>query len=332
MSLFWGALTISSHGARRYIGLGIIVVIGLLLSLRPSFVLPKHLINTSKMNIERACLFLFGFCILLLSLDIHIKDGGHMVESQAPYIEIVLDVSLSMSAKDVEPSRFIVAQQTLDQLLSSLDNAKVGVIIFSWIPFVHIPFSNELGAVRKKLQKTTLADFPPTTDFLGTAMGDALFLALDKIEQAKAPNATIVLISDGGASQWIDPIEVAAMALKRNIPIHTIAIGQEMAMLGVDNAGNKVIASLDSNKLEEISKLTHWSFYRITDAKSIERTRTELLSLFRNDKKSEFQTDYFPLNRLLIPLLLLCATIFFAMKIILLFRMNHALAISQKKW
>lgn len=128
--------------------------------------LPEKLIKVNTRRALRMILTVFIAFLLLLPLDINFKTGERLITTTTNYIAIVLDVSLSMSAKDVDPSRFIVAQHTLDELIGTLEDATVGVIAFSGIPIVHIPFSQDLASVRSLLTNTTLADFPPTTDFL----------------------------------------------------------------------------------------------------------------------------------------------------------------------
>ena len=70
-------------------------------------------------------LVVFVISLLLLPFDINFKTGERLVTTTTNYIAIVLDVSLSMSAKDVDPSRFIVAQRALDELIGTLEYATV---------------------------------------------------------------------------------------------------------------------------------------------------------------------------------------------------------------
>ncbi len=128
--------------------------------------LPARHIDTQARKIINTLQIVFAVSLLLLPLDINFKTGERLITTTTNYVAIVLDVSLSMSAKDVDPSRFIVAQRTLSELVGTLEHATVGVIAFSGIPIVHIPFSQDLVAVRGLLESSTLADFPPTTDFL----------------------------------------------------------------------------------------------------------------------------------------------------------------------
>lgn len=300
-------ITVNLLGIWRSFGLAAIWLLLWFWSLRPSFVLPDKLIKVTIRRALKVTLVVFVISLLLLPLDINFKTGERLVTTTTNYIAIVLDVSLSMSAKDVDPSRFIVAQRALDELIGTLEYATVWVIAFSGIPIVHIPFSQDLASVRALLETTTLADFPPTTDFLWTAMWDALYLALQKVDEAEAKHATIVLISDGDASQGADPLEVAAIALSRDIPIHTLAIGEEVAMLGVDTAWDKVIASLDSEMLQDISSISQWKFFHITDTATRESVLKQLITTFNNEQKSELVAHYFRLNNILLPLTILIA-------------------------
>ncbi len=94
-------------------------------SLRPSFVLPDKLIKVNTRRTLKVTLVVFIISLLLLPLDINFKTGERLVTTTTNYIAIVLDVSLSMSAKDIDPSRFIVAQRTLDELIDTVEYATV---------------------------------------------------------------------------------------------------------------------------------------------------------------------------------------------------------------
>jgi len=88
-------------------------------------VLPDKLIKVTRRRALKVTLVVFVISLLLLPFDINFKTGERLVTTTTNYIAIVLDVSLSMSAKDVDPSRFIVAQRALDELIGTLEYATV---------------------------------------------------------------------------------------------------------------------------------------------------------------------------------------------------------------
>jgi uncharacterized protein YegL len=99
-------------------------------------------------------------------------------------VQIVLDVSLSMSAYDISPSRFSAAKASLLELIRGLDGYNVSLITFSGIPFVAVPFSHDTPAVVANVERLSLSDFPAVKEFLGTALGDALLLGVQNLQKA----------------------------------------------------------------------------------------------------------------------------------------------------
>jgi Ca-activated chloride channel family protein len=142
-------------------------------------------------------------------------------------IVLTIDVSRSMMATDIQPSRFEAARAALRTFLKEMpQGARVGLVIFSRFPTTVVPLTTN---------RTRLFDAVDTIDMgLGTAIGEAIleglrnFPPLQERQDVQDPKnlATIVLLTDGRSLGGTDPIEAAQEANKEGVRIHTIGVGR----------------------------------------------------------------------------------------------------------
>jgi Ca-activated chloride channel homolog len=144
-------------------------------------------------------------------------------------VMLVIDVSGSMNADDVAPTRMAATQRAAGQFVDEVpDGQRVGLIPFSGAASVLQPLTGEHEAVRAGIDSLR-ADG-------ATATGEALGLALDELREARdedggeeggqaAPPAAIVMLTDGRRTTGRDPVPVARQAGREEIPVFTISLG-----------------------------------------------------------------------------------------------------------
>ena len=143
-------------------------------------------------------------------------------------IVLVTDQSRSMLATDVEPSRLRAAQRAARSFIDELpDQIQLGAVAYSDSPSAVQPPSEDHDLTRRVVDEL-VADG-------GTATGEALQAAVDSLEQQREDGervpAAIVLLSDGKTTIGRDPVEVARAARRLKIPIFTISLGTESAIV-----------------------------------------------------------------------------------------------------
>jgi Ca-activated chloride channel family protein len=163
---------------------------------------------------------------------------------------LVTDVSGSMAATDVSPTRLAAAIRAANHFIDRLPTkARVGAIAFSGSPqAVQGPATNHAAA--RALIDNQSADG-------ATATGDAIELALQLLHgaQSKHPPAAIVLLSDGAANAGVDPVTAARQARKDRIPIYTVALGTLTGTLpNPDPLGPPVAVPPDPQLMQQIAK------------------------------------------------------------------------------
>ncbi len=177
-------------------------------------------------------------------------------------VVFALDVSRSMLATDVEPSRLERAKLAIRQILATLPTAESGLAIFAGEAALVVPLTRDAAAIDLYLSSVGpvwVSD--PSTD-LGRALGSAL----DAFPPDNVPGRTIVLLSDGeDHSGGLE--SVARAARGRGIEINVIGIGTDDGAripVGTDrwveDRGQPVISRLDREKLERVADETGGQF------------------------------------------------------------------------
>lgn len=211
--------------------------------------------------------------------------GDTKVARHRATVMLVVDVSYSMSAKDVAPDRITAAKEAGREFIDSLpDNLNVGLVTFSGRAQTPITPTTNHDAVSRALQGAELD--------AATATGDGIAAALSAIKQFSeslegspegAPPGTIVLLSDGKQTipdKLDDPrgaYTAADESMKIGIPINTISFGTSDGYIVAD--GETIPVPNDDQSLVEIARRTEGEFFT---ASSLEQLR-DVYSQLRDD-------------------------------------------------
>jgi Ca-activated chloride channel homolog len=236
-------------------------------------------------------LFLIGLTILLIAL------ARPQTVVSLPRIEgivmLTFDVSGSMAADDLKPTRMEAAKEAARQfVLSQPPTVQIGVVSFSDSGFtVQVP-TNE--------QEVILATIDRLKPERGTSLGNGILMSLEAIANAQAGDASsyytnltltpaptptplprgtytsaaIVLLTDGENTTSPDPLEAAQMASDRGVRIHTVGIGSAAGSI-LEIEGYSIRSQLDEAMLQQISRLTDGTYYNA-------ESEQELLAIYNN--------------------------------------------------
>ncbi len=184
-------------------------------------------------------------------------NGVEKVPRERATIVLVVDVSQSMLAKDVKPDRLDAAKQQSKDFVASLPpQYNLALVALSGSPSVVMPPTTDRAVASRAIDGLSVAD--------GTAMGEALYAALNAIQMApkaddgsQAPGA-IVLLSDGDSMVGRSPQLAASEAAKVKVPIYTIAYGTENGSVDLD--GQRWNVKPNKDVLEKIATATKGTF------------------------------------------------------------------------
>ena len=261
-----------------------------------SFSFPWKKYTKSHFFVYLLCIFFAIIGTILLPLNISIV-WEKQIEEAAPPIQIFLDVSLSMTAQDIVPSRFQVAKQWIQSIIENTPWNDISLIAFSGLPLVRIPYTHDYRAFEHKLSATSMASFPPDTAFLGTALGDAMLLGLKNMEQQWYTTGTWIIISDWDNNKWYDPASLLSWINDLPLTIHTIAIGQDNVLLGYDENNISVMTDFDTTFLQTISATTSGLFFHILDNSEVTDSFSTITEHIHENKNVVSHSSYIPLNR-----------------------------------
>ena len=166
-------------------------------------------------------LFLTALCFIILGLA-RPKFGAKLQEIKRKGIEIMIamDVSNSMNATDIQPSRLERAKQVVSKLVDRLADDKIGLIVFAGEAYTQIPITTDYPSAKMFLSGLTTGLVPVQ----GTAMGKAINLATNSFPPNSDLQKVIILITDG-ENHEDDPIEAAKLANDKGILVYTMGMG-----------------------------------------------------------------------------------------------------------
>ncbi len=174
---------------------------------------------------------------------------------------VLMDVSRSMLAEDVPPSRLGRAKADVAALVNRLDGERIGLIAFAGQAVVKCPLTVDYDAFRRSLDELDPASAPRG----GTAIGDAIRKALEVFHAKMERDQAILLISDGDDQQSY-PLEAAAVAAERHVTIFTVGLGDatqgaripqgSTSKTYLEYQGQQVWSKLDGTLLKEIALKT----------------------------------------------------------------------------
>ena len=218
-----------------------------------------------------------ALCSLLLIGGAWARPAGiEKVPRERATIILILDASLSMSAKDVTPDRLTAAQAAATAFVNQLPpQYNVSVVSLTGAPSSLGPPSTDRGMVLRMIGL-----LQPTK---GTAMGDAITIGLSTIAQAPtngnndhpAP-ALMIMLSDGTNTVGSDPLMAAQTAAQQKVPIYTIAFGTANGY--VDLNGQRQNVAPDKSMLNQIAKVTGGKSFDAASASQLNNVYTTLKS------------------------------------------------------
>jgi Ca-activated chloride channel family protein len=207
--------------------------------------------------------------LALLTIALATPTHDMRIPRNRAVIMLVIDMSHSMRATDVEPNRLKAAEQAASQFANQLTpGVNLGLVGFAGTPYLLVPPTPQHQATIDALTKLDFAD--------GTATGEAIFTALHAIEAAgltggdTPPPARIVLLSDGGENKPTNPNDphdgaytASRLAKDQGVPISTISFGTTSGSIVLDGAHINVPVSTD--QMRTIAKLSGGQSYTATN-------------------------------------------------------------------
>ncbi len=198
----------------------------------------------------------FGMLVVVLA-NLRNPAGEEKVNRDGIDVMLALDVSKSMLAQDIKPSRLERAKQVLSRLIDKLGNDRIGIVIFAGRAYLQMPLTGDNTATKMYLSSATTESVPTQ----GTVIGDALKTCSSSFNTKEKKYKAIILISDGEDHDET-AIKTAEELAASGVVIYTVGIGSSQGAplideatgeLKKDNEGNTVISKLNESTLKSIA-------------------------------------------------------------------------------
>ncbi|MEU0470181.1 VWA domain-containing protein [Amycolatopsis sp. NPDC006131] len=219
--------------------------------------------------------------LLLLTVGLAGPTAEQKVPRNRATVMLVVDVSLSMEATDVRPSRIKAAQDAATQFAQGLTpGINLGLVSFAGTATVLVAPTTQRQSVVSAIDNLKLAQ--------STATGEGIYAALQSIQGFSAvvggadgpPPARIVLMSDGKQTVPDDlyaprgAFTAAQEARKQQVPISTISFGTSHGTVEID--GREVPVDVDDGSLQEVARLSDGQFYQAGSAEQLKEVYADL--------------------------------------------------------
>lgn len=241
---------------------------------------------------------LAGLALLWLALlRPQIVSTSTSSSTQALDIYLCLDLSGSMQAQDLKPNRVTAAKEVLENFVDQDKGDRIGLVVFAGKAFVQCPLSLDHDIVKYFINQVSLQ----TVSIDGTAMGDGLLTAVQRLVKDPSRNQIIILATDGVNNAGVDPRMAAQVAAKAGIRVYTIGMGVKGgAYMYFQNAWGQQervhFEEPDTATLTYIADATGGEYFRATDRSALEQIFSRIADLTKHDvnvRQHQDATDYY---------------------------------------
>ena len=182
------------------------------------------------------------------------------VKTTSTDVFIALDISTSMLAQDIAPSRMERAKRFSQSLIENLKGNRIGLVYFAGAAFIQMPLTNDYTAGIMMVKSAS----PSQAGIQGTAIADAISIAESRFQKGEAKQRAIIVITDGEDHDQAT-LEIAEKAHENGTFIYTVGVGTEQGapiplninnqiVHKVDNEGNKVITKLNLDMIKDLAE------------------------------------------------------------------------------
>ncbi len=222
------------------------------------------------------------------------------VKRQGVEIVIALDVSQSMLAEDIKPSRLEAAKRAITQMVKKLKNDKLGLIVFAGDAYVQVPITADYGAIKMFLSTVDTKIVPKQ----GTNIGAAIELALRSFSPDEEVNKAMIIITDGEDHDE-KAVSLAKQAKEKGIVVHSIGMGlarggpiPEYGAYGQkdfkkDKQGSVIITRLNESTLKEVASSGDGVYIRASNANTgLDILYSKINEMDKTEFESRIYSDY----------------------------------------
>ena len=219
------------------------------------------------------------------------------LKRQGVEVMIALDISNSMLAQDVQPSRLEKAKRLVAQLVDKMENDKVGMIVFAGDAFTQLPITSDYISAKMFLESIN----PSLISKQGTAIGAAINLATRSFTPQEGVGRAVIVITDGENHEG-GAVEAAKAAAEKGIQVSVLGVGMpDGAPIPVegtndfrrDRDGNVVVTRLNEQMCQEIAQAGDGIYVRVDNSNAAQKViAQEINKMAKADVETQVYTEF----------------------------------------
>lgn len=218
-------------------------------------------------------------CLIIILARPQLKDDWRTSSTEGTDIVIAMDLSSSMLARDLKPSRLEASKTMAAEFVAKRPSDNIGVVIFAGEAMTGLPMTVDHDAVVNYINALDQNMLPD-----GTAIGDGIATALNRIIGGKAKSKSIILLTDGSYNTGlVAPVSASEIAKNKNVRVYTVGIGSEgmaESPSHYDELGRIVYTKqkvvIDENTLKTIASKTGGKYFRATNNNTLSEIFNEI--------------------------------------------------------
>ena len=254
--------------------------------------------NISKYRPTVKFVLMLAALALLIVMVARPQMGSKISHDKRHGIEtiICLDISNSMLAQDVAPSRLDKSKMLIENLVDNFNNDKIGLIVFAGDAYVQLPITSDYVSAKMFLQNIN----PSLIQTQGTNIGEAIALASKSFSQQENVGRAIIVITDGENHEE-GAQEVAAAANKQGVNVFILGIGNPQGApipMGdgsylKDHSGNTVMTALNEQMCRELAQAGKGEYIHVDNTSDAEKKlNDDITKLQKGDVTSVVYSAY----------------------------------------
>ena len=219
------------------------------------------------------------------------------VKRQGVEVMIALDISNSMLAQDVQPSRLAKAKRLVAQLVEKMQNDKVGMIVFAGDAFTQLPITSDYISAKMFLESID----PSLISKQGTAIGAAINLGIKSFTPQEGVGRTLIVITDGENHEG-GALEAAKAAAEKGIQVNVLGVGfPEGAPIPIpgtneyrkDRNNEVIVTRLNEQMCQEIAKNGKGIYARVDNTNNAQKIiAKEIDKMAKSDVETQVFTEF----------------------------------------
>ena len=210
--------------------------------------------------------------------SIHARDTA---EVSGIEIILTLDMSRSMEAADIRPTRFEATKSVVRDFIDRRPNDRIGAVVFGVDAYTLLPLTTDREALRTALRGLQLDQI----DGRGTAIGNAVGVSLNRLKRSRAKSKVMILLTDGESNAGnVSPSQAADLATAMGVKIYPILMGvsrETPVQRGTGIFGRAIFGTanypVNPELLDEMAEKTGGEFFLVSDREALEQSFHQIL-------------------------------------------------------